>query len=62
MPRSVAAVVSALAILFATANAAVAATDYPARAVTLVVPFPPGGGVDAMARVVAAKLSEAMRQ
>src|SRR4029077_7229613 len=33
---------------------------YPARAVTLVVPYPPGGGVDAMARVVAAKLSEAM--
>ena len=62
MPRSVAAVVSAFAILFATANAGVAATDYPTRAVTLVVPFPPGGGVDAMARVVAAKLSEAMRQ
>ena len=62
MPRSVAAVVSALAILFATANAAVAAPDYPTRTVTLVVPFPPGGGVDAMARVVAAKLSEAMRQ
>jgi tripartite-type tricarboxylate transporter receptor subunit TctC len=37
-----------------------AAADYPARAVTLVVPYPPGGGVDAMARVVAAKLSEAM--
>src|SRR5215475_5260788 len=61
MPRSVAAVVSAFAILFATANAVFAAPDYPTRTVTLVVPFPPGGGVDAMARVVAAKLSEAMR-
>jgi tripartite-type tricarboxylate transporter receptor subunit TctC len=39
-----------------------AAADYPARTVTLVVPFPPGGGVDAMARVVAAKLSAALNQ
>jgi tripartite-type tricarboxylate transporter receptor subunit TctC len=36
------------------------AADYPARTVTLVVPYPPGGGVDAMARVVAAKLSDAL--
>jgi tripartite-type tricarboxylate transporter receptor subunit TctC len=39
-----------------------AAADYPARPVTLVVPYPPGGGVDAMARVVAAKLSDALHQ
>ncbi len=38
------------------------AVDYPSRTVTLVVPFPPGGGVDAMARVVAAKLSDAFKQ
>ena len=38
------------------------AADYPARPVTLVVPYPPGGGVDAMARVVAAKLSDALHQ
>ena len=29
------------------------AQDYPTRTVTLVVPYPPGGGVDAMARIVA---------
>ena len=53
---------TAAALMLATMLAAVsaAAADYPARAVTLVVPYPPGGGVDAMARVVAAKLSEAM--
>jgi tripartite-type tricarboxylate transporter receptor subunit TctC len=53
---------TAAALMLATMLAATsaAAADYPARAVTLVVPYPPGGGVDAMARVVAAKLSEAM--
>ncbi len=38
------------------------AADYPSRPITLIVPYPPGGGVDAMARVVAAKLSEAFGQ
>src|ERR1700690_1076485 len=38
------------------------AADYPNRVVTLVVPYPPGGGVDAMARVVAGKLSDAFKQ
>lgn len=33
------------------------AQDYPNRTVTLVVPYPPGGGVDVLARVVAEKLS-----
>ena len=31
--------------------------DYPNRVVSLVVPYPPGGGVDVMARVVAEKLT-----
>ncbi len=38
------------------------AQDYPTRTVTLVVPYPPGGGVDAMARIVADKLSAALGQ
>jgi len=38
------------------------AADYPTRTITLVVPFPPAGGVDAMARVVAQKMSEAFKQ
>lgn len=36
------------------------AQDYPTRAITLIVPYPPAGGVDAMARIVADKLSIAL--
>lgn len=38
------------------------ADDYPNRPVTLIVPFPPGGGVDTIARVMAGKLSAALGQ
>ena len=31
--------------------------DYPSKTITLVVPFPPGGGNDAMARIMADRLS-----
>jgi tripartite-type tricarboxylate transporter receptor subunit TctC len=34
------------------------ASDWPNRFVRLIVPFPPGGGTDAIARVVAGKLSD----
>src|ERR1044071_3660213 len=59
--RVAAAVIGAAAAILVACGASIAA-DYPTRTVTLVVPYPPGGGVDAMARVVAAKLSDALKQ
>src|SRR6185436_716078 len=44
-------------LLAAGIAAPAAAQDYPHRTVTLVVPYPPGGGVDVLARVTAEKLS-----
>jgi len=59
--RFAAAFIWALATILITCGASGAA-DYPTRTITLVVPFPPGGGVDTLARVVAQKLSEAFHQ
>ena len=39
-----------------------AAEDYPTRPLTLIVPYPAGGGVDAMGRIVGQKLSVALGQ
>jgi len=43
-------------------GAALSAEVYPARTVTLIVPYTPGGGVDAMARIIAQKMSESLHQ
>src|SRR5215469_2347581 len=53
--------VSVLALFCAQVFAA-AAQDYPTRPVTLIVPYPAGGGVDVMGRLVGAKLSIALGQ
>jgi tripartite-type tricarboxylate transporter receptor subunit TctC len=39
-----------------------AADDYPNRPITLIVPYPPGGGVDTMGRLMGQKLSAALGQ
>src|SRR6516165_12203213 len=39
-----------------------AAQDYPNRAITLIVNFPPGGSTDAMARIIREPLSQALGQ
>jgi tripartite-type tricarboxylate transporter receptor subunit TctC len=47
----------ATAILIVASLAAPAAAEYPARPITLIVPYPAGGGNDVIARLVAAKMS-----
>ncbi len=44
------------------ARSAAAADKYPVRPITLIVPFPAGGGVDAVARIVADKLAAGLGQ
>jgi|SRR5579859_6387698 len=50
-----------LASLAGTFDRAVA-QDYPTRPITLIVPFPPGGGVDLIGRLVGQQLSAALGQ
>src|ERR1700730_3698225 len=58
MSLAVALCIAASIALFAPASAQV----YPSRPITLVVPFPAGGGVDAMARITAERLTVALGQ
>jgi tripartite-type tricarboxylate transporter receptor subunit TctC len=44
------------------AVSAMAQTNFPSKPITLVVTYPPGGGADAMARLIAPKMSEALGQ
>src|SRR5688572_10845250 len=51
-----------LAVLLLVLSTAAAAQTYPDRPVRLIVPFPPGGSNDVVARVVGAQLSERIGQ
>jgi tripartite-type tricarboxylate transporter receptor subunit TctC len=53
---------STFALLLVIAAPALAQQPYPSKTVRIVSPFPPGGGNDALCRIVAPKLSEQLKQ
>jgi tripartite-type tricarboxylate transporter receptor subunit TctC len=55
-------VFAAFAAAFYLLTGTVGAQEYPAKGVSLIVPFPAGGGVDVVGRVVAQKLTDALGQ
>ncbi len=52
----------AVAMVLAGFAGEVAAQDYPSRAITVVVPFPPGGASDVVARIVTNQMSRILGQ
>src|SRR5579863_1089526 len=58
---AIAALAAALAVA-APSGGARAQADYPNRTVKLIVPYPPGGGTDLLARVLAQQLGEKWKQ
>jgi tripartite-type tricarboxylate transporter receptor subunit TctC len=50
-----------LCVLSAAAAAAAVAQDFPLKPIRVVVPFPPGGGTDIVARIVLQKMGENLR-
>ena len=59
LPRMAASLAASLAILVA---APAAAQEWPSKPVKIIVPFAPGGGSDFIARYIARRLSEELRQ
>ena len=65
MSRRVATVTALVALAGAAtfiSTAALAQATFPAKSITMIVPFPPGGPTDLVARVIAQKMSESMGQ
>jgi len=60
--RAVNTVIRVVALSLALAAAAALAQDYPTRPIHMIVPYPPGGGTDIVARVITEPLGQALGQ
>ena len=60
--RQLATALAAFTLAFTVVHSAQAQTDFPRQPVKIVVPFPPGGPTDTVARLLAQKLQEAWGQ
>jgi tripartite-type tricarboxylate transporter receptor subunit TctC len=60
--NAVAVVAAILVAAMACASCGAMAADYPTHPITLIVPYPPGGGNDVIARLVANKMSASLGQ
>lgn len=60
--RMVKCLLAAISVVLCALAGMARADDWPSRPITLIVPYPAGGGVDAMARLVAGKLSAVLNQ
>src|SRR5581483_2377521 len=54
--------VTALTVMLASVALPALAQTYPSKPIRLVSPFPPGGSVDVVGRLLSAKLSESLGQ
>ena len=60
--RALAAAACAAAAFIVSSPASAQASDWPAKPVRFIVPFPPGGTVDPLARLLGTRLSAALGQ
>ncbi len=62
LTRALATIAAGLTIAAITTAALAGAVGYPVRPIRLLVPFPPGGSVDTVSRILTPKLAESMGQ
>src|SRR3990167_8292476 len=61
-PKSISALIASLLSCLLLLPASAVAQSYPAKPIRMIVPYPPGGGTDGLARVLIERMSEHLGQ